>query len=124
DHSGGTGDLLAGHRRLIDDGGRYPGAVVDGVAPVRDEPPDALEPVLQIELVGVADSAVDLDGGAGRLLAGLRRVDLGGRDVTRGGGRALSEGVGGAIDERTGELDGQHQIGQLMLERLERADLA
>ncbi len=87
-------------------------------APGRLQCTDAQQPAAEVVLRGVADRAVHLQADAGREVGGVGGLDLGSRD----GARCRIEC--GTEDQRAGEVEGDAYVGQLVLDRLVRADRA
>ena len=77
---------------------------------------------MEIDLVGVAHRAVDLDRRLRRQHRGVGRGELGVADMDRRAGVAVIERISRAPQYRPGELQRHRDAGEVMLDRLERAD--
>ena len=86
---------------------------------------DLGQPQAEVVFLGVADRAVHLQRGPGRPVRRVGAGDLGGGHVPAGctaGATAHRDRDSGRVQQRPGELQPDRHVGQLMLDRLERAD--
>ena len=70
----------------------------------------------------VADGAVNLESDASGLVRSIPARDLGRRDVTRGVGRLIANRQGGAVQQGASHLEGDGNLGQVVLHGLELSD--
>src|SRR5258708_6327148 len=100
------------------------GAVPVGVAVLRLQGTAALEPEVQVVLPGETDAAERLQRLVVGAPLGVAGVGLGHRHVDGRVVEAPGQRVGGVVDGALGRLHQQEGFGQLVLNRLEGADLA